>query len=44
MSQETEPQTQTPLRVEALREAAGIISGDRNKQYGNYKSNFNSRR
>jgi hypothetical protein len=40
MSQEAEPQVQTSLRVEALREAAGIISGDRNKQYGNPEDNF----
>lgn len=35
------PQTQeTPIRVEALREAAKIISGDRNKQYGAPEDNF----
>ena len=28
------------LRVEALREAARIISGERNKQYGNPENNF----
>ena len=32
-----EPST---LRVEALREAARIISGERNKQYGNPENNF----
>jgi hypothetical protein len=31
---------QVPLRVAALREAAGIINGDRNKQYGNPEDNF----
>lgn len=30
----------TTLRVEALREAAKIISGERNKQYGNPEDNF----
>ena len=30
----------TSLRVEALREAARIISGERNKQYGNPEDNF----
>jgi len=30
----------TTLRVEALREAARIISGERNKQYGNPEDNF----
>ncbi len=35
------PQTQeTPIRIEALREAAKIISGDRNKQYGAPEDNF----
>lgn len=35
------PQTQgNPLRVEALREAARIISGERNKQYGAPEDNF----
>jgi predicted cobalt transporter CbtA len=29
-----------PHRVEALREAARIISGDRNKQYGSPEDNF----
>lgn len=29
-----------PLRVAALREAAGIINGDRNKQYGAPEDNF----
>jgi hypothetical protein len=29
-----------PHRVEALREAAKIISGERNKQYGNPEDNF----
>ena len=31
---------QNPLRVEALREAAKIISSDRNKQYGAPEDNF----
>lgn len=31
---------QHPLRVEALREAAKIISSDRNKQYGAPEDNF----
>ena len=31
---------QNPLRVEALREAAKIISSDRNKQYGPPEDNF----
>lgn len=31
---------QQPLRVEALREAARIISSDRNKQYGSPENNF----
>lgn len=31
---------QSPLRVEALREAAKIISSDRNKQYGPPEDNF----
>lgn len=31
---------QQPLRVEALREAAKIISSDRNKQYGAPENNF----
>ena len=35
-----ETPAQVPLRVEALREAAGIINGDRNKQYGNPEDNF----
>jgi hypothetical protein len=30
----------TPIRVEALREAARIINGDRNKQYGGPEENF----
>jgi len=30
----------TVLRVEALREAARIISGERNNQYGNPEDNF----
>lgn len=35
------PQAQSnPLRVEALREAARIISGERNKQYGAPEDNF----
>jgi len=31
---------ETPVRVEALREAARIINGDRNKQYGGPEENF----
>jgi predicted cobalt transporter CbtA len=39
--EETTTQTETTvLRVEALREAAKIISGERNKQYGNPEDNF----
>ncbi len=30
----------TPIRVQALREAARIINGDRNKQYGGPEENF----
>jgi len=39
---EETPTTNEPitLRVEALREAARIISGERNKQYGNPEDNF----
>jgi len=38
---ENMPQGEThPHRVEALREAARIISGERNKQYGNPEDNF----
>lgn len=37
---ETSQQVENPLRVEALREAAKIISGDRNKQYGAPEDNF----
>jgi hypothetical protein len=36
----TTPVQEVPLRVAALREAAGIINGDRNKQYGNPEDNF----
>ena len=32
--------TEQPLRVEALREAARIISVDRNKKYGGPEQNF----
>lgn len=35
----TQPQS-VSLRVEALREAAKIIDGDRNAQYGNPEDNF----
>jgi len=39
--EETTTHTETTvLRVEALREAAKIISGERNKQYGNPEDNF----
>jgi hypothetical protein len=31
---------ETPLRVEALREAARLINGDRNGQYGTPQENF----
>lgn len=42
---EPKPQTQvqndeTPVRVEALREAARLINGDRNGQYGTPQENF----
>ena len=39
-SNSTTPIQEVPLRVAALREAAGIINGDRNKQYGNPEDNF----
>ena len=39
-STSTTPIQEVPLRVAALREAAGIINGDRNKQYGNPEDNF----
>ncbi len=32
----------TPVRVQALREAARIINGDRNKQYGTPEDNFDN--
>jgi hypothetical protein len=38
--QETKEGSDSPLRVEALREAARIISGDRNKSYGGPEENF----
>jgi hypothetical protein len=34
------PKVDTPYRVEALREAARIISGERNVQYGGPEENF----
>ena len=40
VNQESEKTTESPLRVEALREAARIISGDRNKSYGGPEENF----
>lgn len=47
MSTEESPQIQvqppteeSPIRVQALREAARIINGDRNKQYGGPEENF----
>jgi hypothetical protein len=41
MTADNSPSTeQQPLRVEALREAARIISSDRNKQYGAPENNF----
>jgi hypothetical protein len=40
MNTDNETTQQNPLRVEALREAAKIISGDRNKQYGAPEDNF----
>lgn len=41
MTTDNQPNSeQQPLRVEALREAARIISGDRNKQYGAPENNF----
>ena len=40
-NEETTTTTETTtLRVEALREAARIISGERNKQYGGPEENF----
>lgn len=43
LEQESQEQSTTPEvapRVEALREAARIISGERNKQYGGPEENF----
>lgn len=40
MTTDNEQVQQNPPRVEALREAARIISGDRNKQYGSPEDNF----
>lgn len=34
------PTEDSPIRVQALREAARIINGDRNKQYGGPEENF----
>lgn len=39
-NEETTTSESTTLRVEALREAARIISGERNKQYGGPEENF----
>ena len=39
-NEETATNETTTLRVEALREAARIISGERNKQYGGPEENF----
>ena len=39
-SEKTTTNEGTTLRVEALREAAKIISGERNKQYGGPEENF----
>jgi hypothetical protein len=39
-NEETTTTETTTLRVEALREAARIISGERNKQYGGPEENF----
>ncbi len=39
-TKEPSGQQENPLRVEALREAAKIISSDRNKQYGPPENNF----
>lgn len=39
MAPETEDKS--PLRVEALREAARLVSSERDKQYGPPKENFN---
>ena len=39
-NEETPTNESTTLRVEALREAARIISGERNKQYGGPEENF----
>ena len=38
--QQEEPVQSVHPRIELLREAAAIISGDRNKQYGNPEDNF----
>lgn len=40
INEETKEVSDSPLRVEALREAARIISGDRNKSYGGPEENF----
>lgn len=37
----TQVSPETPPRVEALREAARLISSERNKQYGPPQENFN---
>lgn len=40
-SDEVSQADETPLRVEALREAARLITTERNKQYGPPQENFN---
>lgn len=36
----TQEEPKSPYRVEALRQAANLISGDRDKQYGGPQENF----
>jgi hypothetical protein len=40
MTEDTQQTQQQPPRVEALREAARLINGDRDKQYGRPIDNF----
>mgnify|MGYP003333814464 FL=1 len=41
MEQDSTPQGTVAPRVEALRQAAALINGDRDAQYGSPKDNFN---